>query len=104
MIEKKWKVTKCKMFVVVDDGRGLFSAPDTVACSPSPGAWGRERRQLIAAAPELLRDVKKAAELVTLLKKWAEADQGDSYEIMDEIQGYISTFNPDKSLRRAGQL
>ena len=40
---------------------------------------------LAAAAPELLESAKIASSLINLIEKWADAEQSDSYEIMDEI-------------------
>jgi len=36
----------------------------------------------------LLEGCKVAEELIALIEKWKVADQGSSYEIMDEIVGY----------------
>lgn len=60
--------------------------------------------RIITAQPysqaALLQCCEQAAELVRLLEKWAAADQADSYGIMDEIQGFCSTYAPAGVVKR----
>lgn len=57
--------------------------------------------QLIAAAPELLKAAKTAKILCDLICKWADADQHDSFAIMDDIVCIADDRQPAQAIKKA---